>query len=184
MVLAKLKGFLSEIVYEKTLKTLYREFSKEDQTGKFSSLLSSDLEFIDNLILLPYIVRTPLFLIGTAIFLWFTLGVAGIAGLGVIILHNPFVLILGKLSGKYRIASATLGDTRIKMITNLIEGIRIIKLYGWEHPYLESVFATRKLEIAEIKRKGLTLCMIRRLNYGSTAMSLLVTFLYIYISRQ
>ena len=39
MVLAKLKGFLSEIIYEKTLKTLYRDFSKEDQTGKFSSLL-------------------------------------------------------------------------------------------------------------------------------------------------
>ena len=41
----------------------------------------------------------------------------------------------------------------MKMITNLIEGIRIIKLYGWEHPYLKSVFATRKQEIAEIKKK-------------------------------
>ena len=36
----------------------------------------------------------------------------------------------------------------MKLITNLIEGIRIIKLYGWEHPYLENLFTKREEEIS------------------------------------
>ena len=173
MIIAKLKGFLSQILFEKTLKALCHELSQENQAGKLASLISSDLEFLDGLSILPYVLSTPVFLVGSIILLWFNLGIAGIIGLLVVSLHFPIIMVLGKLTGKYRFASAAIGDSRMKMITNLIEGIRIIKLYGWEHPYLNSVFVTRKQEIAEIKKKGLILCIIRGINYGSTACSVI-----------
>ena len=40
-----------------------------------------------------------------------------------------------------------LGDERVKLTENLIEGIKIMKLYGWELPYLDSIFQKRKAEI-------------------------------------
>ena len=172
MIIAKLKGFLSQILFEKTLKLSPGEISRGNQVGKLSSLIASDLEFFDDLTITVFFVGAPLFFIGSVIFLWYTFGIAGMAGLLEIVLHFPIILALGKLTGNYRLASAALGDCRMKMITNLIEGIRIVKLYGWENPYLQSVFATRRLEILEIKKKGLLLCAIRRLNYGSTCLAL------------
>ena len=39
-------------------------------------------------------------------------------------------MVLGKLTGKYRFASVAIGDSRMKMITNLIGAIRIIRAKG------------------------------------------------------
>ena len=173
---AKIKWFLSHILYEKTLKTFYGELSQGDQAGKLSSLISSDLEFFEGLAILPYMFDAPFFLFVSGFLLWYNIGVSGIIGLIVAVFHIPIIINIGKNIGKYRFLSAAIGDTRMKMITNLIEGIRIIKLYGWEHPYLESLFAKRGLEISQIKKKGLVSCFSRSINYGSTGLVLFVTF--------
>ena len=82
----------------------------------------------------------------------------------------------GKLTGKYRYASALIGDSRMKMITNLIEGIRIVKLYGWECPYLDALFLKRGLEVIQLKKKALVSCFNRMINFGSAGLVIFVTF--------
>ena len=176
LLVAKIKGMLSQILYEKTLKTFYGELSQGDQAGKLSSLISSDLEFFEGLTIMPFFLSTPFFLVGSGFLLWFNLGVAGIIGLIVAVLHLPIIVIFGRMTGKYRFASAAIGDSRMKMITNLIEGIRIVKLYGWEHPYLDSLFNKRDLEISQIRRKGLVQCIGRAINFGSTGLVLFAAF--------
>ena len=176
MLAAKIKALLSDLLYEKTLTVFYGELSQGDQAGKLSSLISSDLEFFDALPIMAYLLNTPIFLVGSGVLLWFNIGIAGVIGLLVAIFHLPIIVLMGKSSGKYRFASAAIGDSRMKMITNLIEGIRIVKLYGWEHPYLESLFEKRRLEIAQIQKKGLISCFSRTLNFGSTGLILFITF--------
>ena len=176
MFIAKLKAILSHLIYEKTLKTFYGELSQGDQAGKLSSLVSSDLEFLDLMSILTYFFSAPIFVVASTILLWFNLGVAGVIGMIIVLVHFPIIVILGKLTGKYRFVGAMIGDSRMKMITNLIEGIRIVKLYGWEHPYLESLFTKRNLEMAQLRKKGLILCFIRALNFGSTGLVLFATF--------
>ena len=173
---AKLKGFLSQILFEKTLKLSYGELSKGNQSGKLSSLMASDVEYFDGLAHIPYFLSIPTFIAGSLVLLWFNLGISGVIGLAVVVLHFPIVMALGKLTGKYRLASAAIGDARMKMICNLIEGIRTVKLYGWEHPYLDSIFAERKREINEIGNKGVISGFMGISTYGSIALALLVTF--------
>ena len=181
ILVAKIKGLLSQLLFEKTLKTYYGELSQGDQAGKFSSLISSDLEFFEGLSIMSFFLSTPLFLSAAAILLWFNLGISGIIGLTITIFHLPLIVIFGRLSGKYRFASAAIGDSRMKMITNLIEGMRVVKLYGWEHPYLDSLFSKRNQEISQIKKKGLISCISRSINLGSMGLVLFSTF-SIYIS--
>lgn len=173
---AKIKWFLYHILYEKTLKTSYGELSQGDQAGKLSSLISSDLEFFDGLAILPYIFDAPFFLFVSAVLLWYNIGVSGIIGLISALLHIPVSICIGINIGKYRFLSAAIGDTRMKMIKDLIEGIRIIKLYGWEHPYLEELFKKRKLEVEQFKKSGLVVCFMRAVNFGSTGLVLFITF--------
>ena len=155
ILVAKIKGLLSQLLFEKTLKTYYGELSQGDQAGKFSSLISSDLEFFEGLSIMSFFLSTPLFLSAAAILLWFNLGISGIISLTITIFHLPLIVIFGRLSGKYRFASAAIGDSRMKMITNLIEGMRVVKLYGWEHPYLDSFFRREIRKFHKLRRRDL-----------------------------
>ena len=172
----RLKGIIARLLYNKVLKTYYGEISQGSTSGKLSSLISSDLEFLDGIMIIPFFICMPTFMIGSAILLWFNLGVAGIIGLVIALCHLPLIFIFGKLTGKYRFLSAAIGDSRMKMITNLIEGIRIVKLYGWENPYMEGLFARRNQEIEQIKKKGAIICINKTINYGSAGLVLFATF--------
>ncbi|OMJ89258.1 hypothetical protein SteCoe_8646 [Stentor coeruleus] len=173
---AKLKGILTQMIFEKSLKTYLGEISQGDQIGKITSLVSADVEFFEGLVIMPFFFAMPTFFIGSGILLGFNLGASGIVGLLVAIFHFPLIYYFGKVIGKYRYLTSAIGDARMKMITNLIEGIRIVKLYGWEHPYLESLFNKRQLEINQYKKKALVSCFYKSINYGSMGLVLFVTF--------
>ena len=69
LLTGKLKGLISQIIYEKTLKTFYGEISQGDQAGKFSSLISSDVEFMEGIMIMPFFLSVPIFLTGSGILL-------------------------------------------------------------------------------------------------------------------
>ena len=100
LLVAKLKACLTEIVFEKALKTYYGEISQGSQSGKLTSLISADIEFLEGISFMPLVFCMPLILIGAGILLWFNLGVAGVIGLLVTIFHLPLILYFGKCLGK------------------------------------------------------------------------------------
>jgi ATP-binding cassette, subfamily C (CFTR/MRP), member 4 len=175
-VIAKVKAILSQMVFEKALRIQYGEMNQGNQSGKITSLISSDLECFEGLYILSYTSGAPTFFIGSGVLLGFNLGVAGILGLILALVHLPLIYYFGKLAGKYRFASAAIGDSRMKLITNLIEGIRIVKLYGWEHPFLNSLFEKRKEEM-QILRKKVAACSINKgINTGMQGLVIFLTF--------
>jgi ATP-binding cassette, subfamily C (CFTR/MRP), member 4 len=175
-LVAKVKGITAQMIYSKVVNTYYGEISQGDQSGKITSLISSDLEFFDQVPVLTIFFCLPLFLSGSAVLLWFNLGVSGIVGLIVAAIHMPIIYIFGKKTGKYRFLAAAIGDSRMKMTANLIEGIKIVKLYGWESPYLEGIFSKRKGEIEKMKQKSFITSLSKTINYGSMGLVLFVTF--------
>ena len=173
---SKLKGILSQLLYKKVLKTFYGEISQGSVSGKLSSLISSDLEFLEGIMIMHFFFSVPTFIIGSAILLWFNLGLSGILGLIIAVCHLPLIFMFGKITGKYRFLSAAIGDSRMKMITNLIEGIRIVKLYGWENPYMEGLFAKRAQEIDKITKKAGITCFNKAFSSGCVGLVLFSTF--------
>lgn len=43
-------------------------------------------------------------------------------------------------------------DERIKLINEILSGMKIIKLYGWEKPFLEQILNTRGKEISFLRK--------------------------------
>ena len=176
IIISKLKAILSEVIYDKSLRTHISEVSQGNSIGKMTSLISSDLEFIDGLVLSHFFLAIPFFLTGAAILLWFNIGVSGLIGLVVAIVHLPLIFYFGKLTGNIRYVTAIIGDSRMNLISNLIEGIKIVKMHGWESPYLESIFSKREAEIKQHKKKSLISSISKSLNYGLMGLVLFVTF--------
>lgn len=59
-------------------------------------------------------------------------GWPGVIPIGVILFFLPFQILVGKMNGNIIQKVNVNKDKRIKICTEIVEGIKFIKLYGWE----------------------------------------------------
>ena len=89
----------------------------------------------------------PFLLIGYIIILVLRLGWPGIICPLVVIFFIPFQIWLGKFCSKMLEGVNVYKDERIKLCTEIIEGIKFIKLYGWETAFKKIIQTLRKEEL-------------------------------------
>ena len=100
--------------------------------GLVTNLLANDLSNLDERIfniftLLPFVICT----IGYSILVVNLIGIAGLVGVISLLLSIPMTHLISKANGNLIRKLATLKDWRIQVSTEVIEGIKYIKLYGW-----------------------------------------------------
>ncbi|CAG9319605.1 unnamed protein product [Blepharisma stoltei] len=184
-LIARVKSMIPCLLYQKLVNISQLAISEGNTKGKIANIIGSELEILDGMTSLVWLFSLPIFLIGAFFIIGFTTGVAGVIGLVVVILHFPAIMLVCKIAGNFRIKVNIAGDVRIKMITSLIEGIRIVKLYGWESPNLETIFKQRALEIKTAYKKICFLSLNRTLSNGGIGLTLFITFLiYIYLGNE
>lgn len=62
----------------------------------------------------------------------------------------PFLGYVGKLLAKIRFETALLTDERVRFMDEIVSGIQVIKMYGWERSFEGLVAAARRLELKMI----------------------------------
>ncbi|XP_018349991.1 PREDICTED: multidrug resistance-associated protein 4-like, partial [Trachymyrmex septentrionalis] len=89
-------------------------------------------------------------IIGTI--MWQKVGISCLVGIGtLLIIVLPGQGTLSFLNLKLRIIIAPLTDRRVQLMSELIAGIQVVKMYAWEKPFSQIVSVIRKLEIHQIK---------------------------------
>jgi len=86
--------------------------------------------------------------------LWAQLGIASIAGLGAMLALIP---INGYITGKLRFITSRLmihKDKRIKLMNEILSGIKVLKLYAWETSFDEQVMRKRNHEIKQLTKRA------------------------------
>ena len=71
-------------------------------------------------------------------------------------------------------------DERIKLANEVIEGIRLIKMYGWERPFKEIIDRIRNIEIKQILRINTANFLDRTLAFASTFILAFILFIVYY----
>ncbi|CAG9311971.1 unnamed protein product [Blepharisma stoltei] len=173
---ARIKSIIPCVIFKKVLTMSNVAISEGDNKGKLSNVIATELEFLDLLFVTMLVLAMPIFIIGSYIILGILIGWAGIIGLTIDILHFPIIVLLANIVGNYRLKIAIHSDGRVKMITNLIEGIRIIKLYGWEDPYLALIYKKRLEEIREAIHKINVFSIGNTIGTAGSCLILLITF--------
>lgn len=139
-------------IYHKSLKISVGS-RKVSSTGKIVNMFASDTQQLERLMnVLALIFIAPL-QIAVALFLIYRqIGVATFVGLGVMILFAPIsAFIFGALAVLRRKASAVT-DSRVKLMNEIMAGIRLVKYFAWEVPFKEKVNEIRKSEIDLLRR--------------------------------
>ena len=72
------------------------------------------------------------------------LGPVCFIGLGILFLFIPSNSFTGRIFLKLRTKVATLSDTRIRVINEIIKGMRVIKMYAWEKHFSALISEARR----------------------------------------
>ncbi|KAJ3982865.1 multidrug resistance-associated ABC transporter [Lentinula detonsa] len=79
------------------------------------------------------------------------LGYSALVGLGVLLLGFPLQILCLRIMFTNRRKGVKVTDSRVRLTTEVLQGIRLIKSYAWEGFYVSQIYNFRKQEVARIR---------------------------------
>eukprot|EP00518_Triparma_eleuthera_P011377 CAMPEP_0182470714 /NCGR_PEP_ID=MMETSP1319-20130603/19127_1 /TAXON_ID=172717 /ORGANISM="Bolidomonas pacifica, Strain RCC208" /LENGTH=548 /DNA_ID=CAMNT_0024671191 /DNA_START=202 /DNA_END=1844 /DNA_ORIENTATION=+ len=138
---------VSLLIYDKILRVSASGRSKTS-TGAIVNMMSNDTTQLQRFIQFSSFVMVAPVQVGASLFLIYKqVGVATFAGLGFLVLLAPVNVFIFMFVGKYRRATLKESDARVRLVNEILAGVRIIKFYAWERPFREQVEELREREL-------------------------------------
>ncbi len=157
-------------------------FSLKSQTdiGKLANLLVNDMVSIEIRITLFLNTFTfPLVLLGTTTLLIIRVGWVAVVGVIIVILFIPISNLISSHNGDVIGKENTLKDRRVDLTTDLIEGIKYIKLYGWELAFKKIIGNIREEQINNLFRLAFWRSIEKGFGNAITLISSLAIFILV-----
>ncbi|XP_042350397.1 ATP-binding cassette sub-family C member 4-like [Plectropomus leopardus] len=159
----KIRVAMCHMIYRKALCLDSKAFAKTT-TGQIVNLLSNDVNKFDEVTLyLHFLWISPLQAATVMLLLMYVIGPSCFAGMAVFFILIPVQSMFGHLFSTLRDETAVLTDDRIRTMNEVISGIRVIKMYGWEKPFAALVNEVRRMEISKVMKSS----YLRGLNMAS-----------------
>lgn len=149
---ARVRTAVMGLIYKKSLR-LSSSAKKDSTVGQMLNLMSVDSQTIVMLtVYLNMIWSAPLQISLSMYMLWQYIGVSALAGLATMIIFVPLNVIISYVSKKLRRNKMKITDSRIKITNEVLNGIKVIKLYGWELSFRNIIQKIRDKEIFTLKK--------------------------------
>ncbi|KAL5281122.1 ABCC2.2 family protein [Megaselia abdita] len=147
----RIRTALINAIYRKAL-VISNTAKKESTVGEIVNLMAVDAQrFMDLTTYLNMIWSAPLQITLAIYFLWQILGASVLAGLAVMLLMIP---INGWIANRIKILQVNqmkYKDERVKLMNEVLSGIKVLKLYAWEPSFEEQVLKIREKEIQTLR---------------------------------
>ncbi|XP_043841698.1 ATP-binding cassette sub-family C member 2 [Dromiciops gliroides] len=141
---------LMAAVYRKTL-TISNNARKQYTVGETVNLMSVDAQrFMDVTNFIHLLWSCPFQIVLSIVFLWMELGPSVLAGLGVMILLIPINAFLATKSRAIQVENMKNKDKRLKVMNEILSGIKILKYFAWEPSFIEQIQGIRKKELKNL----------------------------------
>ncbi|VDP24955.1 unnamed protein product [Heligmosomoides polygyrus] len=132
------------------------------------NLLSTDINKFDmGFLFLHYMWVSPLLLVGYSYFLWQEIGPSSFAGFGALVVLIPVQGYFSRQMGACRRAIAARTDKRISIMNEILNGIRVIKMYAWEGAFSEVVARLRRHEMNKVRQNAVYQSLVMGLFWSS-----------------
>jgi ABC-type bacteriocin/lantibiotic exporter with double-glycine peptidase domain len=142
-----LRGGLIAAIYSRSLRLTSRARSTLTN-GKLVNHISTDVSRIDFCAGFFHMSWTsPIQLAICLVLLILNLGPSALAGFAVFVLATPLQTLVMKRLFTMRQKSMKWTDKRAKLLQELLGGMRVIKFFAWEVPFLQRIFEYRYNEM-------------------------------------
>uniref|UniRef100_A0A915DK60 Multidrug resistance-associated protein 1 n=1 Tax=Ditylenchus dipsaci TaxID=166011 RepID=A0A915DK60_9BILA len=147
-----IRAVLTSVVYKKAL--MLSNTSRKNRTmGEIVNLMSIDiqrLQEITTFIMLFW--SSPLQVLLAIYFLWRLLGLAVVAGLAILILLVPLNAWISIKMRNCQVEQMKYKDERLKMMSEMLNGMKVLKLYSWEESMQKTILEIRRKEKIVLRR--------------------------------
>jgi ATP-binding cassette, subfamily C (CFTR/MRP), member 1 len=147
---------ISTLLYKKSL-SVSAAGRACTSTGQVVNMMSNDstqlqrfIQFGGMILVAPLQIVISLYLISRQV------GAATWVGVGFMVLLAPVNIVVFSVVGKMRRKVLKFSDLRVKMMNEILTGIRIIKFYAWEKPFKKEVKQLRDQELKYLTRLAYT----------------------------
>ncbi|CAK9795197.1 Multidrug resistance-associated protein 1 [Anthophora quadrimaculata] len=147
----RVRTALIAAIYRKALR-MSNSARKESTVGEIVNLMSVDAQrFMDLTAYINMIWSAPLQIVLALYFLWDLLGPAVLAGLAVLLILIPINILITNRVKTLQIRQMKHKDERVKLMNEVLNGIKVLKLYAWEPSFEEQILKIRMKEIKVLK---------------------------------
>ncbi|XP_064352540.1 multidrug resistance-associated protein 1 isoform X3 [Camelus dromedarius] len=151
---AKIKTAVIGLIYKKAL-LLSNASRKKFSTGEIINLMSADAQQLMDLTANVNLLWSAPFQILMAMSLiWQELGPAVLAGVAVLVFVIPLNAFVATRMKQLKKSKMRNKDKQIRLLYEILHGIKILKLYAWEPSYKKKVIEIREQELEIQKSAG------------------------------
>jgi ABC-type multidrug transport system fused ATPase/permease subunit len=143
------RALLVAITFRRSLGlTVRARVSSHADTGRLVNLMASDSQrLLEFLTMCHRMWTAPLVLVGGIGYIYVLIGPAVFAGVGLMVAFMP---VSAKLALRQRALQREIlyyTDARVALTADVLDGIRVAKVYAWEAPMLRKLAAVRAAEV-------------------------------------
>ncbi|NXK48651.1 MRP3 protein, partial [Chauna torquata] len=150
----RLRAGITGVIYRKSL-VITNSAKRSSTVGEVVNLMSVDAQrFMDLVTFLNMLWSAPLQIFLALYFLWQALGPSVLAGVAVMVLLIPFNSAIAMKTRAFQVEQMQYKDARIKLMNEILGGIKVLKLYAWEPSFSEKVLEIRKNELRVLKKSA------------------------------
>ncbi|XP_039751037.1 multidrug resistance-associated protein 1 isoform X1 [Pararge aegeria] len=148
----RIRTALTSAIYRKSL-CISNSARKESTVGEIVNLMSVDAQrFVELTAYLNMIWSAPLQIALALYFLWGILGPSVLAGLAVMIVLIPVNGLIANRVKTLQIRQMKYKDERVKLMNEVLNGIKVLKMYAWEPSFEEQILKIRNKEMNVLKQ--------------------------------
>uniref|UniRef100_A0A6Q2WVM9 ATP-binding cassette, sub-family C (CFTR/MRP), member 9 n=1 Tax=Esox lucius TaxID=8010 RepID=A0A6Q2WVM9_ESOLU len=166
------------MIYNKILRLSTSNMSMGEMTlGQINNLVAIETnQLMWFLFLCPNLWAMPVQIVMGVILLHYLLGTSALIGASVIVLLAPVQYLIATKLADTQKSTLDHSTDRLKKTSEILKGIKLLKLYAWENIFCDSVEDTRGKELTSLRTFALYTSMSIFMNAAIPIAAVLVTF--------
>ncbi|KAJ0001946.1 hypothetical protein NQD34_001742 [Periophthalmus magnuspinnatus] len=145
----RLKGAFSALAFQKILSL---RVNNGIPMGELINILTSDgHRLFEAGTYGSFLLASPVMYIACIVYACYVLGATALAGVFIYILIIPLQIFMGKIIVKFRFHAIKSTDSRVRKMNEILNSIKLVKMYAWEESFEKKVAGIRKKEMRNIR---------------------------------
>ncbi|XP_038076865.1 ATP-binding cassette sub-family C member 9-like [Patiria miniata] len=175
---ANVRAAIQSVVYKKALRLATFTLSGGQMSmGQVTNHMSADAANVQVMFqFINFLWSAPFQIIIILILLYFEIGFSALLGASLFIVVLPIQFKVAAILANRQKLILRCSDKRLKLTNELLQGIKLLKMYAWEELYCKQIEAVRKKEVLHLLH--ISLCMITSVSitFGVPILVTLVAF--------
>ncbi|XP_071525767.1 ATP-binding cassette sub-family C member 5-like isoform X3 [Panulirus ornatus] len=171
----RVTGAVQAILYKKALKL---RTGSERLSAQLVNFCNNDMErLFEACISCVFITAMPVIFALSFVYCVYILGPWALLGQGIYILFYPIMAVIAKAQSSVRVETVKVTDKRVTLMSEILNSMRLIKMYSWEDSFAKKISGIRKEELKKHRIGALLQAVSSTVTPSISILATIVTFL-------